>query len=149
MLIMLGMNSSLKVVFFTFLMSPQQLPVNFIDLVFLVYAAQNNYGAVIALWAPVLMVRMLYFVVILTYIHFSFVRDKFFSVNISGYILNAGLFHGHSNLVFHLFNYLRWCYWSLRSSRRGYCQYFIFIYPWRSCQLAILLTFFTFENMYA
>ena len=76
--------------------------------------------------APVLLVCMLYILVMYTYI------ILFSSTVILVYLLiiyfNTGLFHGHSNLVCNLLNFVRWSCWSLWSSRRGHHKfYFIFI----------------------
>jgi hypothetical protein len=72
MLIMLGMSFSPMVISSSFF----QRLCNLWLLIkyFLLDAAQNNYCAVGALWAPVLMVCMLYILVMFTYIDFSLVQ---------------------------------------------------------------------------
>jgi len=107
MLIMLGMSFSPMVISSSFFQRLCNLW--FLIKYFLLDAAQNNYCAVGALWAPVLMVCMLYILVMFTYIDFFTCSD----ISVYHVIFNTGLFHGHSNLVCNLLNFVWWHCWSL------------------------------------
>lgn len=93
-----------------------------------VYTAKNNYGAVLSLWLPVILVCS----AAISFLFFSFhifylVKFIFILWLMSPDMLqyNPGLFYGYSNLVFYFLNHIWWLCRGLWSPRGGnYLNYF-------------------------
>lgn len=64
------------------------------------------------------------------YLGYVYIYWFFTCSDISVYhvIFNTGLFHGHSNLVCNLLNFVWWHCWSLWSSRRGLHLFYLILY---------------------
>lgn len=92
----------------------------------LVNAAQKNYGAVISLWAPIILVCLIIcFLVSFEYLEvLQLFGGQQFTLSMTKYLIfyykfQAGLFHGYANMVCCFLNSLWWCSRGVGSSRRG------------------------------
>ena len=86
-----------------------------------VNVAKNNYGAVLSLWAPVILVGLQLFLALMS--TYAMYAGEYINVSLSRYpivyIDCAGLFYGYSNLVCSALNHIWWFCWSLWSPWRG------------------------------
>lgn len=109
--------------------------------VFFSFAAKNNIGVIIALWAPIILVWQ-----------FSPLSITIFCCYLLVYIPNhlisvlcafLGLFYGYTNLVCNLLHISWWDLWCLSSSWRGQsnllicgCLFFKFASFWMELQIS-------------
>lgn len=91
-----------------------------------VNAAQKNYGAVISLWAPIILVCLIIcFLVSFEYLEvLQLFGGQQFTLSMTKYLIfyykfQAGLFHGYANMVCCFLNSLWWCSRGVGSSGRG------------------------------